>query len=267
MVEEVQNHIGGLNWGYRVALREKQVRDLHTKLGLFCSWERSSNVIFSAEGEAIQAALADKTEGQQQQETKQRGGSTSGPAMVKWFVHDEFEQSSTRVGKTKKWTSKCKHCTTVLKNKDKRGLMAHLRSKHPHVHSKVEVLDAKNQEKKKDDEQDKQLTKEDILTEKFLRFLLATGNRLDLGENYEFKELMKEINPTIILPCGATVKRFAKRRFERMKKDMTAVLARSDRLSTTSDLWSSFNCMMAFLGITVTCGEERTSQPSEVSFP
>merc|ERR1712112_629546 len=25
MVEEVQNHIGGLNWGYRVALREKQV--------------------------------------------------------------------------------------------------------------------------------------------------------------------------------------------------------------------------------------------------
>ena len=26
MVEEVQNHIGGLNWGYRVALREKQAR-------------------------------------------------------------------------------------------------------------------------------------------------------------------------------------------------------------------------------------------------
>ena len=25
MVEEVQNHIGGLNWGYRVALREKKV--------------------------------------------------------------------------------------------------------------------------------------------------------------------------------------------------------------------------------------------------
>ena len=25
MVQEVQNHIGGLNWGYRVALREKSV--------------------------------------------------------------------------------------------------------------------------------------------------------------------------------------------------------------------------------------------------
>jgi len=29
MVEEVQNHIGGLNWGYRVALREKQVTYLN----------------------------------------------------------------------------------------------------------------------------------------------------------------------------------------------------------------------------------------------
>jgi len=29
MVEEIQNHIGGLNWGYRVALREKQVTYLN----------------------------------------------------------------------------------------------------------------------------------------------------------------------------------------------------------------------------------------------
>merc|ERR1719431_2114071 len=29
MVEEVQNHIGGLNWGYRVALREKEVTYLN----------------------------------------------------------------------------------------------------------------------------------------------------------------------------------------------------------------------------------------------
>ena len=29
MVEEVQNHIGGLNWGYRVALREKNVTYLN----------------------------------------------------------------------------------------------------------------------------------------------------------------------------------------------------------------------------------------------
>ena len=29
MVEEVQNHIGSLNWGYRVALREKSVNYLN----------------------------------------------------------------------------------------------------------------------------------------------------------------------------------------------------------------------------------------------
>ena len=29
MVEAVQNHIGGLNWGYRVALRDKQVTYLN----------------------------------------------------------------------------------------------------------------------------------------------------------------------------------------------------------------------------------------------
>ena len=29
MVEEIQNHIGGLNWGYRTSLRDKQVTYLN----------------------------------------------------------------------------------------------------------------------------------------------------------------------------------------------------------------------------------------------
>ena len=195
----------------------------------------------------------DTGQDQQQQDDnskKRRGSSNSGPAAIKSFVHDEFEQTRTGKGKTLKWTSRCKHCSMELKNRDKRGLLTHLRAHHKEIHDKVTLLDDKNNEQRKEDE-DQPQTKEDRLKELFLRFLIATGNRMDLGEKKEFQDLISEINSTIKLPGGRAMKKFCRQQFKKMKKDMMEVLERSDRLSVTSDLWSSFNCMLAFLGLTV----------------
>ena len=76
------------------------------------------------------------------------------------------------------------HCEKQLKGKDERGLKQHLRAFHLDAFNKVKTLDAKNNQKKEED-QKKPLTKADIIKEKFLRFLIASGSRLDLGDMIE----------------------------------------------------------------------------------
>ena len=94
--------------------------------------------------------------GDQQEESnsKKRKGSSSsssGPALIKDHVHQEFNQTSKRVGKVLKWESQCKHCGTVLKNRDKKGLLTHLKAFHKEAAAKVTLLNSKNEEKKNEE--------------------------------------------------------------------------------------------------------------------
>ena len=82
--------------------------------------------------------------------------------ILKSYVHQEFIEVATRDLSKKHrslvWTSQCRHCDRILKNKLPETLKVHLKQ-HPEVLNKVLYLDEQNQIKHRDEDKVKNCSK------------------------------------------------------------------------------------------------------------
>ena len=173
------------------------------------------------------------------------------PKLGKSLVHDEFEQTMTEdENGVKKWTSKCKICHEVLKDKQSSHLKDHLSAKHPRVFKLV-----KNKEeeikKKLSNESTIPDTKQTRVVDAFMELLINTGLPLSLADNLYFHNLIKVLDPDIDIPKRKGITTLlVEGKYMKMYMKMLDLLERVDRVHITLDMWSNFRIRSSYLGVT-----------------
>ncbi|XP_062857042.1 E3 SUMO-protein ligase ZBED1-like [Trichomycterus rosablanca] len=105
---------------------------------------------------------------------------------------------------------------------------------------------------KHENKQDNTVDRKHELDEALVNFLVRDSQAFTIVDDPGFKEFVAKLDPTYTLPSRQALKKMVEEKYEEEKAKAKAQLQSVERVSLTSDIWTSMN-MDAYLAVTCHC--------------